>query len=104
MLYRKFLSALGLGLLVCSASWADAKSEYNTTCAACHNLGVAGAPKVGDSEAWATRIQKGNRVLYENAINGFSGEVGSMPPKGGFTSLSNEQVKAIVEYMISQSQ
>ena len=97
--------ALSLGLLPNwqSVANADAKSDYYTTCAACHNLGVAGAPKIGDTEAWKERIQQGNKVLYDHAINGFTGKTGTMPPKGGFESLSNEKVKSIVEFMISKS-
>jgi len=88
----------------CSAVLADPKSDYSATCAACHNLGVAGAPKLGDKEAWKQRIAKGSETLYDHAINGFVGELGAMPAKGGFTSLSDQQVKAIVEYMVSASQ
>ena len=40
------------------------------------------------------------RTLYSNAINGFTGNTGIMPPKGGFTGLSDDQVKVIVDYMV----
>jgi cytochrome c5 len=103
MRYSFYLAGFFLGFFPFSSVYADAKSDYNTTCAACHNLGVAGAPKVGDKEAWKLRIPKGNATLYDNAINGFTGELGTMPPKGGFSSLSDEQVKTIVEYMVSKS-
>ena len=82
---------------------ADAESDYNQTCAACHSLGVAGAPRIGDTDAWKDRIARGNDVLFENAIKGYTGESGVMPPKGGFNGLSDDQVRAIVNYMVSRS-
>ena len=91
------------GCFLSVAAMADAESDYNTTCAACHNLGVAGAPRIGDYDAWKDRIAQGNKVLYEHAINGYTGETGVMPPKGGFVDLSDNKVKAIVEYMVSQA-
>lgn len=89
-----------LSLHAPATSFADSENDYNQTCAACHNLGVAGAPSIGDREAWSTRVTKDREVLYRNAIKGFSGIDGVMPPKGGFTSLSDDQVRAIVDYMI----
>ncbi len=87
----------------CAPALADAESDYNHTCAACHNLGVAGAPRVGDYAAWKDRIARGNRALYDHAINGYTGKQGVMPPKGGFAGLSDDSVKAIVEYMVLQA-
>ncbi len=83
---------------------ADGKSIYNRTCAACHNLGVAGAPRLGDSEAWSERITKDKEELYRHAINGFAGDDGVMPPKGGFTQLSDDEVRSVVDFMISAAE
>lgn len=79
------------------------KSVYDSSCAACHGTGVAGAPKLGDKGAWKDRIAKGAATLYEHAIKGFQGKTGFMPPKGGNASLSDADVKAAVDYMVSQS-
>ena len=76
---------------------------YNTACLACHGAGVAGAPRVGDTDAWSARIAKGTEALYANAINGYSGSAGYMPAKGGNASLSDADVKAAVDYMIESS-
>ena len=76
---------------------------YNLTCKTCHGEGVAGAPKFGDKAAWADRIAQGMDTLEENAINGFTGKTGTMPPKGGNAALSDDDVKAAVEYMVSNS-
>ena len=67
-------------------------------CAACHDSGVAGAPAMGDADAWAERLDKGSDELYANAING----IGAMPAKGGNPNLSDEEVMAIVDHMIAE--
>ena len=72
---------------------------YNSSCVACHGIGIAGAPKVGDTEAWAPRIDQGLPTLYEHAIDGYQGNTGMMPPKGGAMSLSDDEIKAAVDYM-----
>ncbi|BAZ93066.1 sulfite dehydrogenase cytochrome subunit SoxD [Thiohalobacter thiocyanaticus] len=82
---------------------AAGESVYKANCFACHGAGVAGAPKLGDSANWAPRIEQGMDVLYTHAIEGYQGESGYMPPKGGFTSLSDEEVKAAVQYMVEES-
>lgn len=75
------------------------KSIYTASCAACHASGAAGAPKLGDKAAWAPRIQTGADGLYNSALKGKN----AMPPKGGNASLSDADVKAVVDYMVSQS-
>ena len=86
-----------------TASAAKSGAEvYQASCFACHGTGVAGAPKVGDAAAWADRIAAGNDVLYDHAINGFTGKTGLMPPKGGNAALSDDEVKAAVDHMVSQ--
>ena len=39
----------------------------------------------------------------KKAISGFTGSVGTMPPKGGNPVLTDDQVKATVEWMVAQS-
>lgn len=97
-------TALGVMLASGAAFAADGKAIYDQACMACHAQGVAGAPKFGDSEAWAERIAKGMDVLYENSIKGFQGEAGVMPPKGGFANLSDEEVNAAVDYMVENAE
>ena len=79
---------------------AAGEAIYKDSCFACHDHGVAGSPKTGDKEAWVARLEKGNGVLYKNAING----IGAMPAKGGNTSIADEDIKAAVAYMLSVSQ
>ena len=77
---------------------------YNETCKTCHDAGIAGAPKLGDQAAWTDRIAQGMDVMYKNSIEGFTGTTGVMAPKGGNASLTDEEVKAAVMYMVEQSQ
>lgn len=86
------------------AALADGKATYDTTCFACHAAGVAGAPKFGDKTAWEARVAQGVDVLKKHAKEGFKGNSGFMPPKGGRGDLSDEAVEAAVEYMVSQVQ
>ena len=82
----------------------DGQKVYQSACIACHGAGVAGAPMVGNAVAWAARIAAGSDSLYANAINGLVGSSGVMPAKGGNTTLSDAEVKAAVDHMVSQSQ
>lgn len=76
---------------------------YNETCFACHAPpGNAGAPPVGDADAWADRVAKGKDTLIQHALNGFQGDSGFMPAKGGRTDLSDEEITSAVDYMLGQ--
>ena len=59
---------------------------------------------VGNAAAWTDRIAAGNEIMYANAINGFVGSSGVMPGKGGNPNLSDAEVKAAVDHMVSKSQ
>ena len=76
---------------------------YNQACFACHMPpGIAGAPALGDAAAWAGRVEQGMDLLVEHAIVGFTGETGVMPAKGGQMQLSDDEVRAAVEFMLEQ--
>lgn len=83
----------------------DGKKVFDGLCMACHIAGVGGSPKMGDKADWGPRIAKGKDALYASALNGRNnitpGKV--MPPKGGNPALSDAEVKAAVDYMISQN-
>ena len=81
----------------------DGKSVYESACVVCHGAGLAGAPKIGDKSAWAARVVQGTATLQQHAIAGYQGSAGFMPAKGGRMDLSDDAVKAAVEYMVSQS-
>ena len=73
------------------------KATYDSACMACHAAGVAGAPKLGDKAAWAPRMAQGTPALHTAALKG----KGAMPPKGGNAALSDDAVKAAVDYMLA---
>jgi cytochrome c5 len=79
------------------------KKVFGSVCTACHTMGIAGAPKLGDKVAWGPRIAQGTGVLYKHALEGFTGTKGMMPPRGGGMTLSDAEVKAAVDYMVAQS-
>lgn len=79
------------------------KGVFNKTCSLCHASGVAGAPKPGDQADWGPRIAQGNDTLYKHALEGFTGAKGMMPARGGSTTLTDDEVKAAVDYMVGLS-
>ncbi|HEX9802299.1 MAG TPA: c-type cytochrome [Gammaproteobacteria bacterium] len=83
---------------------AKGKQVYGSICFACHDQGVAGAPKLGDKAAWGPRIAQGMDVLVSHSITGFTGKTGTMPPKGGRMDLSDADMANCVAYMVSQAQ
>jgi cytochrome c5 len=118
---KKVMSKLGLFVLVASFATAisadnsqqqvqlaqltdgfDAEATYMMSCFACHSTGAAGAPKVGDgnADAWAPRMEKGMEAVVANAINGLN----TMPPKGLCFTCTDEDLAALVTYMVSSSQ
>lgn len=95
--------APGIAAATPAAAIADGKATYSQTCGVCHVAGVAGAPKFGDKAAWASRIAQGSAILHDHAIKGYQGKVGMMPAKGGNAALRDADVKAAVDYMVSQA-
>ena len=118
---KKVMSKVGLFVLVASCATAisadnsqqqlqlaqltdgfDAEATYMMSCFACHSTGAAGAPKVGDgnAEAWAPRMEKGMDAVVANAING----INSMPAKGLCFTCTDEDLAALVAYMVNSSE
>ena len=77
----------------------DGEKVYKGICFSCHDVGVAGSPKLGDKAVWAPRIATGNDALYNSALNGKN----VMPAKGGNAALSEAEVKAAVDFMVAKS-
>ena len=85
---------------VVAADPPNGKAIYDSNCIACHGSGAAGAPKLGDVAAWAPRIKTGSAALFASATKG-KGPM--MPARGGNPKLSDAEVQAAVNYIISQS-
>ena len=77
------------------------KVVYEKVCTVCHAQGIAGAPKFADTSAWSSRLAKGKQALYANAINGYMGDAGYMPAKGGDMKLHDDSVRAAVDYILT---
>ncbi len=82
-----------------STGAANGEQVVKNVCALCHSSGMMSSPKLGNAKDWAPRIEQGIDTLYSNAINGFN----MMPARGGNPALSDDEVKAAVDHMISQA-
>ena len=81
----------------------DGKTIFGNLCTTCHTNAATGAPGITDKATWAPRIAAGLDILVKHAIDGYLGKDGKqMPAKGGNASLTDAQVKATVEWMLSQ--
>ena len=74
------------------------QAAYSASCAVCHETDAMGAPAVGDKKTWEATLKKGLDGVMANTINGVNG----MPPRGG-SALSDDELKQVVDYMISES-
>lgn len=75
---------------------ASGQDVYSANCSVCHNNLD---PKLGDKAAWAPRIKQGEAALISAVING----KGQMPARAGKPGLSDDNIKAAVEYIESKS-
>jgi cytochrome c5 len=93
-------------VLLCFSTAAAAQSGeeiWKGSCQVCHTEPLSGAPLVTDKAAWAPRLKKGREALYQSALRGFTGPKGTeMPARGGNPSLTDAQVKAAVDHMVSR--
>jgi cytochrome c len=85
-----------------TAGAANGKSVYEQNCMACHGEGVAGAPKLGEMGDWKERLPKGIDAMVALVIEGVQGYSGAMPPRGGNTKLTDDQIREAVQYMVDK--
>lgn len=71
---------------------ASGEAVYAAQCVACHAAGVAGAPKFGDTAAWAPRIATGYEALLNSVLKG----KGAMGAQGGGAYRDEELGRAVV--------
>ena len=72
------------------------KEIVEGACSVCHKIGALSAPRLGNRDEWAPRVEKGIDRVIANAIEGFN----AMPPKGGQLYLSDEETAAAALYMV----
>jgi cytochrome c5 len=77
---------------------------FAANCKVCHETGKAGsdAPQISETAEWKSRLGGGREAIYKNSIVGFSGYF-TMPARGGNPSLTDDEVKAAVDYMLAQA-
>ena len=93
-------SCLAISFLVVAtgSAWAaDGQEIYNQNCGLCHNMI---SPKLGDKAAWTPRLKQGGDALAASVVKG----KGAMPPRGGKANLSDADIQAAVQYIISKAQ
>ena len=78
-----------------AASARSGESLYNTFCIACHNTGLANAPKPGDSAAWSILMERGIDDLVASAKTGKN----VMPPMGTCADCSDDELKNTILFM-----
>ena len=96
---KKLFAAI-LMVSATSAMAAPDMAKYDKSCKVCHDSGAAGAPKTGDAAAWEPRMAKGMDVLVASVNNGLN----AMPPKGMCYDCSDDEYKALIEYMAAPAE
>lgn len=77
------------------------EAVYQNYCFSCHTPGLSGAPKLGDVEAWAPRIAKGQELMLQTTIEGIQP---AMPPRGMCFDCTDEDLAAAIDFMVVSSQ
>lgn len=102
------LMVMALSVHADNASYQDFKSEHLRygkvvwllNCETCHAYGVADAPIPMNPDEWDFRLKQTKSDLYDHAINGYFGPDDSfMPARGGNEKLTDDEVRAAVDYM-----
>jgi cytochrome c5 len=95
------LASLGAGAALADAPDAG-KRTFDRVCSACHLNDLSEAPQLKQPAMWTARVAKGRDALYHSALNGFTGASGEeMPPRGGHPELSDAEVRAAVDFIVS---
>ena len=69
----------------------------HTQCDKCHLNGTAGAPVVGDRDAWVKRLNRGLDEVVRSAFNGH----GPMPARGGMADITVNEMRNAIVYMFN---
>ena len=72
---------------------------YRAKCAACHDAGLAQAPRPGVRADWEPRIGKGRPALIRSALYGMPR--GAKLPRSGDPALSDREITQAVDHLLS---
>ena len=81
------------------ASGRSGEEVVNQVCAACHETGKDGAPRIGDEKAWRARAAQGLSSLTRHAIDG----IRNMPSHGGSLGITDYELELAITYMVNNS-
>ena len=76
----------------------NGKTTYKQVCSSCHESGVNNAPILEDKLEWKLRSAKGTDALYASILNNKCELLKDLRH-----DLSNDKIKAAVNYMVSQA-
>lgn len=92
---KGLVAGFAMVLVMGAANAATVEERYNSSCTFCHSSGAAGAPISHDEAAWKPHLDKGMDTLVKHVKEGFN----AMPPKGMCNDCSDEEYRALIEYM-----
>jgi cytochrome c5 len=94
------LCVLSVPVLSVPAHSASGEEIYKAKCSTCHDSGAGQAPRVSVRAEWLAREARGRNAMMESALKGMPAT--AMAAKGGFTELSDAEVRQTVEYMLAR--
>ena len=82
---------------------ASGKATFDTYCSICHKDGVGGAAQLTNKERWENNRKKDLDVLVQHVHDGFTGEFGTMTPKGTCMACSKDDLRDAIFYMMNEA-
>jgi cytochrome c5 len=93
------VARLEIGAPAAAPGARSGEAIVQATCAACHQAGVAKAPKIGDKNDWAPHLKHSLSELVQTVVKG----KGVMPPKAGDPSLTEAEIARAIAFMANKS-
>jgi cytochrome c5 len=105
----KWLAVWLMGVIVAGCGAGDGSSRgdavaahpgeqtYIRFCFSCHAAGIAGAPRTGDPDAWARRLERGEEALLQTTIDGIPP---GMPARGLCRQCTDEELADAIDFML----
>ena len=84
---------------VAAAPAPSPEEAYQQACAMCHDLGVNGAPRTDDPDAWRGRSPLWDSVMFEHEAKGYF----SIPAASAGGELGDETIAAGAAHMRAQA-